>query len=61
MSFYQFAYFFISAERLMDGLCALIGKLLEEKNPGRGDALSRKWLENEAAAPENINKAGTFR
>lgn len=45
----------------MEGLSTLVGKLLTEKDHVKGDIFSKKWLENEAAALENINKAGTFR
>lgn len=47
-----------TAELFLEGLCALIGKLLVEKDRVQGESF---WLENEAAAQENINKAGTFR
>jgi len=38
----------------------LIGKLFGEKESD-AETFFNKWLENEAAAQENINKAGTFR
>ncbi|XP_053396009.1 E3 ubiquitin-protein ligase rnf213-alpha-like [Mercenaria mercenaria] len=46
----------------LHGVCCLIAKLLKEKESKTHVAhMAHHWLINEAAASENINKAGTFR
>ncbi|XP_053396010.1 E3 ubiquitin-protein ligase rnf213-alpha-like [Mercenaria mercenaria] len=46
----------------LHGVCCLIAKLLKEKETKTHVAhMAHHWLINEAAASENINKAGTFR
>ncbi|XP_053396335.1 E3 ubiquitin-protein ligase rnf213-alpha-like isoform X2 [Mercenaria mercenaria] len=46
----------------LHGICCLIAKLLKEKESKTHVAhMAHHWLINEAAASENINKAGTFR
>ena len=56
----QLLFVIFLAETFLSGLCTLIGKLFGEKESD-AETFFNKWLENEAAAQENINKAGTFR
>lgn len=54
---------FISGQSsFFHGLCFLVRKLLTEKESKvHVSSRARNWLIKEAAANENINKAGTFR
>ncbi|XP_052808603.1 E3 ubiquitin-protein ligase rnf213-alpha-like isoform X2 [Mya arenaria] len=49
-------------DTFLTGLQRLIGQLLKEKEEKTGgDYIAQLWMTREAAAAENINKAGTFR
>ncbi|XP_052807608.1 E3 ubiquitin-protein ligase rnf213-alpha-like isoform X3 [Mya arenaria] len=49
-------------DTFLTGLQRLIGQLLKEKEEKKGGKyIAQLWMTREAAAPENINKAGTFR
>ncbi|XP_052808680.1 E3 ubiquitin-protein ligase rnf213-alpha-like isoform X1 [Mya arenaria] len=49
------------ADTFLTGLQRLIGQLLKEKEEKTGEYIAQLWMTREAAAAENINKAGTFR
>ncbi|XP_071112725.1 E3 ubiquitin-protein ligase rnf213-alpha-like isoform X2 [Haliotis cracherodii] len=49
------------AKMFMQGLSKLIISLLKEKEESQTGILPTNWLSKEAARPENVRKAGTFR
>ncbi|WAR07198.1 R213A-like protein, partial [Mya arenaria] len=48
-------------DTFLTGLQRLIGKFLKEKEEKTGEYIAQFWMTREAAAAENVNKAGTFR